>query len=626
MQYSIQALEQSGTGFISLLLVIFLAFIVPLLLAKFKRIPVVVGEIVAGIIIGHSGFNLVGPNPTLTVMSDIGLAFLMFLAGMEIDFSKLFPPREKGKPAPGPNLPGMAFIVYLVTLGLAIPGAFLLRNLGLEGDPYLLAFVLSATSLGVLLPVLKERKLMNQPSGQLVFLTALLADFITVLLLTVYIITLDRGFDLEILSLGLLFVAFFLAYRVGIRFIRMPRVRNLVEELSHATVQLKVRGAIAILMAFVVLAEFLGAELILGAFLGGMVISLIKAPQDDDLIHKLEAFGFGFFVPVFFIMAGVELELGALFENPTIMALIPVLFIVALVIKMVPALIFRRLLSWRETVAGGLLLNTHLSLEIAVAVIGLRLGLLSPATNAAVVVFSVLTVFFMPILFNAIMPSVEDEEKEKFILIFGAKNSLSYQVAAELQGHGEKVKFVEHDTDFIKQAQEKGFEVIVEKLDEGCFRKIGPEHIRNFLVLGTTDDRNFSVSTAAVCAGVQNVTAMVHQPADIPKFQEAGVIPFSPGVYQATLLSMLVRNPSMFGLLTSTTDEQDIYELVLQNQELDGQRVRHLQLRDNVLVVSIVRQKEQLIPHGNMRLQLGDRMTLLGNLDSLESAKELLEG
>lgn len=626
MQYSIQALEESSTGFISLLLVIFLAFIVPLLLSKFKRIPVVVGEIVAGIVIGHSGFNLVGANPTLTVMSDIGLAFLMFLAGMEIDFSKLFPPREKGQPTTGPNLPAMAFLVYLVTLGLAIPGAFLLRNLGLEGDPYLLAFVLSATSLGVLLPVLKERKLMNKTSGQLVFLTALLADFVTVLLLTVYIITLDRGFDLEIFSLGLLFVAFFLAYRVGIGFIRIPRVRNLIEELSQATVQLKVRGAIAILMAFVVLAEMLGAELILGAFLGGMVISLIKAPQDDDLVHKLEAFGFGFFVPVFFIMAGVELELGELFENPTILALIPVIFIMGLLVKIAPSLIFRRLLPWRETLAGGLLLNTHLSLEIAVAVIGLRLGLLSPATNAAIVVFSVLTVFFMPILFNAIQPPAEDEEKEKFILIFGAKSSLSFQIAQELKGHGEIVKFVDPDAGLRQQAEEKGFETIDAEVSEGCFKDIGPANIRNFLVLGTTDKRNLSVSKAAICAGVKNVTAMVYQPAEIPKFQEAGVSPFSPGVYQASLLSMLVRNPGMFSLLTSTTDNQDIYELELRNNDLDGKRVRHLQLRDNVLVVSIVRETEQLIPHGNMRLQLGDRMTLLGNLDSLESAKALLDG
>jgi len=232
----------------------------------------------------------------------------------------------------------------------------------------------------------------------------------------------------------------------------------------------------------------------------------------------------------------------------------------------------------------------------------------------------------MPVLFNAIQPSPDEDENEKFILIFGAKNSLSYQVANELKGHGEKVKFIEPDKAFAQQAQQKGFEVIVTDVREESLREIGVSSIRNFLVLGTADDRNLKVSKAAIYAGIESVTAMVYQPAEIPAFQEVGIQPFSPGVYQASLLSMLVRNPGMFSLLTSTTDQQDIYELQLLNQELDGKRVRHLQLTGDLLIVSIVRETEHLIPHGNMRVELGDRMTILGSLDALEGAKALLEG
>ena len=376
-------------------------------------------------------------------------------------------------------------------------------------------------------------------------------------------------------------------------------------------------------MGFVVLAELLGAELILGAFLAGMVISLIKSPQDDDLVHKLEAFGFGFFIPVFFIMAGVELDLGALFDSPTSLALLPVLFIVALVVKIGPALLFRRLLSWRETFAGALLLNTHLSLEIAVAVIGLRLGLLSPATNAAVIVFAILTVFLMPVLFNALQPPIVEEE-DKFILIFGAKGDFSYQVARELLDQGETVKFIEPDSALGDRTQQKGFEVISADINEKSLSKIGPPKIRNFLVLGTTDERNLSVSKAAVCAGVETVTAMVNQPSEIPQFQEIGVQPFSPGVYRSALLSMLVRNPDMFNLLTSATDQQTIREYQLCNPGLDGKRVRHLQLTGDLLIVSISREGELLIPHGNMRVHLGDHMTVLGNIEALENVRILL--
>lgn len=617
--------EHAGTGFVPLLLVVLLAFVVPLLLSRFKRIPVVVGEIVAGIVIGQSGFNLVSHSPILVFMSDIGLAFLMFLAGMEIDFAKIFPPRKTQEANDSPNLPGMAFLVYLATLVLALPGAWLLTRLGLEGDPYLLAFVLSATSLGVLLPVLKERGLMQRKSGMLIFLTALLADFVTILLLTVYIITLDRGLDPQILSLGLLFVAFFLAYRLGLRFTRVPAVRNLVEELSQATVQLKVRGALAILMAFVVLAEFLGAELILGAFLGGMVISLIKAPQDDDLIHKLEAFGFGFFVPVFFIMAGAELDLSALVESPASLALLPVLFVVGLLVKLLPTLFFRRLLSWRETFAGAMLLNTHLSLEIAVAVIGLRLGLLSPATNTVIVVFAVLTVFLMPVLFNAIQPPIEDEEDGRFILIFGAKDDFSYQLAAELQKHGEKVKFIEPDAVLAERTRKRGFDVIQEQVSVETLLSLGPARVRNFLALGTTDERNLMVSKAAVDAGVESVIARINQPSWISEFQRNGVKPFSYGMYQAALFSLLVRNPDMFALLTSATEQKEIREIELRNPGLDGKRVRHLGISGDVLIVSISRQGELLIPHGNMRVHVGDHMTVLGSLDDISTVRALLQ-
>jgi Kef-type K+ transport system membrane component KefB len=472
--------------------------------------------------------------------------------------------------------------------------------------------------------VLKERGLLQKPSGQLIFLTALLADFVTVLLLTVYIITLDRGLDPEILSLSLLFVAFFAAYRFGARFTRIAGVRRLVEDLSQATVQIKVRGAIAIMMGFVVLAEFLGAELILGAFLAGMVISLIKSPQDEDLIHKLEAFGFGFFIPVFFIMVGVELDLGALFESPTSLILLPVLLIVALVVKIGPALLFRRVISWRETLSVALLLNTHLSLEIAVAVIGLRLGLLSPATNAAIIVFAILTVLLMPILFSAIQPPVV-EESEKFILIFGAKGDFSYQVAQELIDQGETVKFIEPDTALRERTQRKGFEVFPAEITEESLYNIGPAKIRNFLVLGTTDERNLSVSKTAVCAGIETVTAMVNQPSEIPQFQEIGVQPFSPGLYRSAMLSMLVRNPDMFNLLTSTTDQQAIREFQLCNPELEGKRVRHLQFTGDLLIVSISRDGELLIPHGNMRLHLGDHMSVLGSPESLDNAQKMLQ-
>ena len=339
-------------NFAPLLIVLFLAFAVPLLLARIKGFPIIVGEILAGIIIGYSGLHLVGENATLEIFSNIGLAFLMFLAGLEIDFDKLIPTynlaRSKNKDDISenndvPNFLLYGLVVYVLTLALSIPGGYLINGLGLKGHPLLLAFVLSATSLGVLLPILKQKNLINTNQGQTIFITASIADFVTVILLTIFLIILHQGLDIEIFSIVLLFLAFFLVYRILGGFFQLKFVRTLIEDLSQVTVQIKVRGALAILMGFVVLASFLGLELILGAFLAGMIISLIKSPEDSDLINKLEAFGYGFFIPVFFIMVGVEIELQSLFEDSRSLLLLPLLFGLSYLIKILTTLILRSL-------------------------------------------------------------------------------------------------------------------------------------------------------------------------------------------------------------------------------------------------------------------------------------------
>ena len=180
---------EDPTRFIPLLVVIGLAFLIPVLLAKFKRLPVVVGEIIFGVIVGPSLLGWVTEGTILNFMSDIGLAFLMFLAGMEIEFDLILGGQKQRKD--GPNVLLSSFLIYAVSLVLAVLGGLLVQRIGIQGDLWLMAFVLSATSLGVLLPILKERELLPTPFGQIVFLTAMLADFITVILLTVYLIVLN---------------------------------------------------------------------------------------------------------------------------------------------------------------------------------------------------------------------------------------------------------------------------------------------------------------------------------------------------------------------------------------------------------------------------------------------------
>jgi CPA2 family monovalent cation:H+ antiporter-2 len=609
-------------NFFSLLIVLLLAFFVPILLSRFRQVPVVVGEILAGIIVGNSLLGWVQEDMILAILGDIGLAFLMFLAGMEIDFNALFGKRD-GESRSAPNLLTTSSLVYILTAVLATGGALLLYQMGLEGDPWLLVFILSATSLGVLMPVIKERGLTRTRFGQAIFLTATLADFITVILLTVYLIIQARGLDPQIFSITLLFLSFFIAYRLGLRFTRLPSVRRVVEELSRATIQIKVRGAIGILLFFVVLAEFVNAELILGAFLAGMVISLIKSPQDDGLVHNLEAFGFGFFIPIFFILVGVNLDLQSLGESPQALLLIPIMLLLSLIVKISPFALFKRQFSWREVVAGGTLLNTHLSLEIAVVIVGVRTGLLTSATATAVTLFAVITVLIMPIIFGALVPKPA-EKKPRAIAICGSGTE-AFGVAQELKGHGEIVYLINDDFNQVEQARQAGFDAVIMETTD-MVGGLDPESLKGIIALCPDDEKNMALCRAADAAGIKPVVARVNDPTNLPEFRRLGAEPFVPTLSHTVLLALMVRNADVYNLLTSVDDNRDVREVLLRNPHLAGRRLSDLNLPGETLVLSIARNGQTIIPHGNVEMEMWDRLSLLGCPDDLEDAGVLLRG
>jgi Kef-type K+ transport system membrane component KefB len=611
---------EDPTRFIPLLIVIGLAFVIPVLLARFKRLPVVVGEIFFGVIVGPSLLGWVTEGTILNFMSDIGLAFLMFLAGMEIEFDLIFGGQKKRKDEP--NILLSSLLIYGASLVLAVLGGLAVQRIGIHGDVWLLAFVLSATSLGVLLPILKERELLPTPFGQLIFLTAMLADFITVILLTIYLIVLDKGFDVQVFSLSLLFIAFFIFYRVGPGFVRLPRVRNLIQRLSSATVQIKVRGAIAILIAFVVMAEFLDAELILGAFLAGMIISLIKRPEDDGLVHNLEAFGFGFFIPIFFIMVGVGLDIQALLSSPNLLVALPGFLVIAAVIKLIPMLAVKRHFSWRDLFAGSFLLNTHLSLEVAVAVIGLRAGLFDQATSTTVIVFAVLTVLLMPLLFSLLAPKAP-EKAEPYTLIIGT-SKLGLTVAQQLRAHGDQIWFMLCGDEEKRMLDEEGFPYLPVGIDQ--LGELDPAELRTVLILHDDDLGNLELSKQARQIGVEAVIARVQDPQHLPKFDAEGVKTFSPALERATMVSMMARNPNILALMTTTSDERASVEMTVRQWEVDGKQLRDLDLPGDLLVLAVRRKGQLLIPRGGFSFKLGDRVSLLGGHEELGEARRLFEG
>lgn len=393
----------------SLLIITMLAVMVPFLAARLYRlhVPIIVGELLCGIAVGQSGLDLIAPSPIIDFLAAFGFSYLMFLSGLEVDFSLLHGKRSDAaarQPLLARPLP-IAFATFGVTLLVASAVAWALAAAGLISAPLMMALILSTTSLGIVVPVLKERHMLNDAYGQAVLVCALVADFATLLLITIAAATDQDGLSLTPLLALLLIAAFGLVARLGKWALDDARSRHLVNELSHATGQVRVRGSLALMIAFIALAEQLGAELILGAFLAGAVISLLS-DRGSHLHLKLDAIGFGFFVPFFFIMVGVRFDLSALLESPSALTLVPLLLLAAYAIKLAAATCLAVHFGARRALAAGFLLSARLSLIVAAATISLELGLIDQATNAAIILVAIVTSTVSPMLFSRCLRAV----------------------------------------------------------------------------------------------------------------------------------------------------------------------------------------------------------------------------
>jgi len=396
----------SEIGFSDLLIVTVVAFSAPFLLglAPGLRLPAVVLEIVAGIAIGPSGFGWVEIDEPIDVLSLIGLAFLLFLAGLEIDFHAL-----RGR------LVGIAALGFAASFGLGIAVALILDGLGQVDTPLLVAIILVATSLGIVVPVLKDSDQIASGLGQLVITAASIADFGAVILLSLFFSREATSTSTKLVLLGGFFLvagAFALAI-VGAE--RSGTLAGVLLRLQDTTAQIRVRGAFVLLVAFVALAESLGLEAILGAFLAGAVVSLVD--RDRMLTHptfrtKLEAVGYGVFIPVFFVASGIRFDLNALFSSASTVVRVPVFLIALLAVRGLPTLLYRSLLGRREVLVAALLQATSLPFIVAASMIGMQLDLLDKATGAALITAGLLSVLLFPLLALSILRGAEPASLE----------------------------------------------------------------------------------------------------------------------------------------------------------------------------------------------------------------------
>ena len=367
-------------------------FLAPLVLGLSPRVrlPAIVLEIVFGIVIGPSGLGWVEIDAEVELLSLIGLAFLLLIAGLEVDYDRL-----RGR------LLGLTGAAWIVSLGIALVVGFLLDAGGLVQSPLLIAIALAATGLGVVIPILKDADQISTMFGRVVVAGCSIAEIATLILLSLFFSGESSSVTATLVLLAIFFglvlvaaCAFFVAEHSS-------RLSDTFRRLQDTTAEIRVRGAFVLLILAVVVAERYGVEAILGTFMAGAILRILDRDQmmtHPEFRHKLEAVAFGVFIPFFFVTSGLRFDLDALFANGETIARVPIFLGALLVVRGLPVLLYRGLVKGRTMlVSAALLQSTSISFLVVVSQLGLELGLISAGSSAALVAAGLLSVVLFPL-------------------------------------------------------------------------------------------------------------------------------------------------------------------------------------------------------------------------------------
>ena len=609
--------------FLSLVVVVMAAFLTPILINRLRItfLPVVVAEILMGILIGHSFLNIVERDAMLNILSTLGFIFLMFLSGLEIDFKafKKDSRSRQGKNKQEKNLPShlnLALTVFGFIMLISIILAYAFKWLGLVDDVLLMVIIISTISLGVVVPTLKEMNIMRTTIGQFILLVAVLADLVTMLLLTVYGAINGHGGSTIWLT-GILIVFTIIFYILGGVFKRM----SFLQKLMDGTTQIGIRAVFALIILLVALAEGVGAEYILGAFLAGVVVSLLN--PDEEMVEKLDSFGYGFFIPIFFIMVGVDLNIPSLIKEPSLLLIIPVLIIAFVVSKLIPVLFIKRWFDTKTTIASAFLLTSTLSLVIAAAKIAEQLKTISAETSGILILSAVITCVFMPIVFKKLFPIPNEVNRRIEVSLIG-KNQLTIPIAQNLTSQLYNISlYYRKDLSDSRKLSDEITMVEIADYEESLLARLGLFE-KDIVVCATNDDDiNRNVALMAKKYGVDRVICRLESSNEDAEIKAQGIEVFSNYLSNKILLKGLIETPNMLNLLSNV--ETSLYEIQMLNHHYENIQLRNFPFGGDIIFVRIVRNNESLVPHGDTQLRYKDRLIVTGSKEYVDELKQELE-
>lgn len=388
------------TELYSLLIIAAIAAATPLLVGLL-RLPVaeVVLMLGFGILFGPEVLGWIQLDEAIDLLAELGLAFLFFAAGLELEKHAIR--GRSGK---------LALTGWLVSAALALAVTGLLEVTGLVDDFLGVAICLTSTALGTLLPVLRDKGLLKTPFGTYFMGAGAIGEFGPVLAISLLLTT--KSFGLALLSV-LLFGAIALAFAKVPQWFRTDRVLTVIERGQETSSQTAVRLTALLLVALLAVAEGFGLDVVLGAFIAGIIIKqLAPANEEGALQKKVEGIAFGVFIPIFFIVSGARLDIDSIIANPSLLL---IFFVLLLLVRGVPQFfIYRRAIPQAKERAGySLYVATALPIIVAVTSVELGAGLMSTSVAAALVGAGALSVLVFPLIAQTLLPKRPAQEDER---------------------------------------------------------------------------------------------------------------------------------------------------------------------------------------------------------------------
>ena len=375
------------------------AVLAPILadLIRTPRIPGVLFELLLGILIGPQVLGWAHLSPFITGLAQLGIAFLFFVAGFEIDFQKL-----RGEPA---RLAVGGWVVSLV-LGLAVGGFLVAIGFALSG--LLIGLVLTTTAIGTLLPILRDRDVLPTQFGVLTVAAGAVGEFGPIIAITLLLSGSSPVKE------GALLVAFVLVALGAAYVASRPQPPTVVQTLHRhvrTSAQLPVRIAVLLLAIMALLASELGLDVLLGAFTAGIVLRIAFSPeQREDLEPRLSGIGFGFFIPLFFIVSGMRFDVDGLVSSTNVLLRVPLFLALFLAVRGLPALwVYRKALGPSARTALAFLQATALPLVVVITEIGRATDNMKPENATALVGAAMLSVLLFPLLGFAFLARAADD-------------------------------------------------------------------------------------------------------------------------------------------------------------------------------------------------------------------------